>query len=72
MTGDFIKHGYKFHHTGDKTLLPKDMLKIIDEVENEIINLEIDQIKGTIAECFVEVVGEVYGTQIEETYTPSA
>ena len=43
-------------------------IKIADEVENEIINLEIDQIKGTISTCFVEVVGEVRGTQIEETH----
>ena len=37
-------------------------------MENEIINLEIDQIKGTIADCYVEVVGEVRGTQIDETH----
>ncbi|WP_407415143.1 60S ribosomal export protein NMD3 [Methanobrevibacter sp.] len=43
-------------------------IKIADEVENEIINLEIDQMRGTIANCFVEVVGEVHGTQIEETH----
>ncbi len=43
-------------------------IKISDEVSNEIINLEIDQIKGTIAECFVEVTGEVHGVQIEETH----
>jgi nonsense-mediated mRNA decay protein 3 len=43
-------------------------IKIADEVSNEIINLEIDQIKGTIADCFVEVTGEVHGTQIEETH----
>lgn len=43
-------------------------IKIADEVENEIINLEIDQMKGTIAGCFVEVVGDVHGTQIEETH----
>jgi len=43
-------------------------IKIADEVSNEIINLEIDQIKGTIARCFVEVVGEVHGIQIEETH----
>ena len=43
-------------------------IKVADEVENEIINLEIDQMKGTIAECFVEVVGEVEGSQIEETH----
>ena len=43
-------------------------IKIADEVSNEIINLEIDQIKGTIAECFVEVTGEVHGVEIEETH----
>ncbi|WP_458406440.1 60S ribosomal export protein NMD3 [Methanobrevibacter sp.] len=43
-------------------------IEIADEVSNEIINLEIDQIKGTIASCFVEVVGEVHGAQIEETH----
>ena len=43
-------------------------IKIADEVENEIINLEIDQMKGTLAECYVEVIGEVHGAQIEETH----
>ena len=43
-------------------------IKIADEVSNEIINLEIDQIKGTIASCYVEVVGEVHGTQIDEVH----
>ncbi|WP_458454116.1 60S ribosomal export protein NMD3 [Methanobrevibacter sp.] len=43
-------------------------IEIADEVSNELINLEIDQIKGTIASCFVEVVGEVHGAQIEETH----
>ena len=43
-------------------------IKINDLVENEDINLEIDQIKGTIANCFVEVVGEVYDVSIDETH----
>lgn len=43
-------------------------IKIADEVSNEIINLEIDQMRGTLAECYVEVTGEVEGTQIEETH----
>jgi nonsense-mediated mRNA decay protein 3 len=43
-------------------------IKIADEVENEIINLEIDQIKGTLANCFVEVTGEVHGVQIDESH----
>ena len=43
-------------------------IKINDLVENEEINLEIDQIKGTIANCFVEVVGDVYGISLDETH----
>ena len=43
-------------------------IKIADEVSNEIINLEIDQMKGSIANCFVEVTGEVHGVQIDETH----
>ena len=43
-------------------------IKIADEVENEIVNLEIEQMKGTIAECYVEIVGEVHGSEIEETH----
>lgn len=46
----------------------EDNIKIADEIENEIINLEINQMKGTIAECVVEVVGEVFSQQIEETH----
>ena len=46
-------------------------IKINELVENEEINLEIDQIKGTIANCFVEVVGEVYGVSIDETHDTS-
>ena len=33
MKDDLKKHGYRFHHSGDKSLLPKDMLDIIDDVE---------------------------------------
>ena len=43
-------------------------IKVADEVENEIINLEIDQMKGTVAGCFVEVTGEVHGSRIDETH----
>ena len=43
-------------------------IKIADEVSNEDINLEIDQIKGTLAYCYVEVIGDVHGVQIEETH----
>ena len=43
-------------------------IQIADEVSNEIINLEIDSMKGTIASCYVEVIGEVHGEQLEETH----
>lgn len=43
-------------------------IKINDEVENEIIDLEIEQMKGSTAECVVVAFGEVYGTAIEETH----
>lgn len=43
-------------------------ITIMDEVENEIIDLEIEQMKGSTAECVVVVFGEVYGTVIEETH----
>ena len=42
------KHDYKFHHTGDKSMLPKDIVDIISEVEEDtkdckkgIVNLAI-------------------------------
>ena len=43
-------------------------IKVAEEVSNENITLGIDQIKGTIAECSVEAIGEVEGTRIEETH----
>ncbi len=46
-------------------------IKISDLVENEEINLEIEQMKGTIAECYIEVVGDVYGVSINETHDTS-
>lgn len=42
-------------------------IEVADEVSNENITIGIDQMKGTIAECSVEAIGEVEGTQIEET-----
>ena len=42
-------------------------IKIADEVSNEHVTLGINQMKGTIAECTVEITGEVEGTQIEDT-----
>lgn len=45
---NFKKYDYRFHHTGDKSLLPKDMIEIIENLENEtkdckkgVINLAI-------------------------------
>lgn len=32
---DFIKDGYRFHHTGDRSMLEKDILDIIDEMEKD-------------------------------------
>lgn len=43
-------------------------ITIDDLVENELIDLEIDQMKGTIAECYVEATGEVYGKEISESH----
>lgn len=37
LKDNFKKHGYSFHHTGDRSLLPKDMLDIIDEVERDTV-----------------------------------
>lgn len=44
LKDNFIKHDYKFHHSGDKSLLPKDMVEIINEVEKETKNCK----KGTV------------------------
>ena len=43
-------------------------IEVADEVSNENITIGIEQMKGTIAECSVEAVGEVEGRQIEETH----
>ena len=48
MKKDIIKHGYRFHHTGDKSLIPQDMLNIIEEIENDTK----DGNKGTINIAF--------------------
>lgn len=61
-TGEFIPEDEIIYRALERNI------EIADEVENKIINLEIDQMKGTIANCFVEVVGEVEGKQIEETH----
>lgn len=48
LTPDFIKHDYRFHHTGDKSLLPKDMVDLLNKTEEDtkhckkgIINIAI-------------------------------
>ena len=46
-------------------------IEINEMVENEEINLEIDQIKGTITNCFVEVIGEVQGVTLDEIHETS-
>ncbi len=43
-------------------------IKVADEVEDENISLEIDQIKGTLATCFIEAKGLVHGVEIEENH----
>jgi nonsense-mediated mRNA decay protein 3 len=41
---------------------------VADEVSDENVSLEIKQIKGTIATCGVEIVGNVHGAEIEESH----
>ena len=35
---DFLRDGYRFHHTGDRSLLEQDLLNIIDEMEKDTAN----------------------------------
>lgn len=35
LTDNFIRHGYRFHHCGDKSLLPEDLVQILNKVEKE-------------------------------------
>lgn len=44
LTPDFIKHDYRFHHTGDKSLLPKDMVDLLNKTEEDTKHCK----KGTI------------------------
>ncbi len=46
-------------------------IKIDDLAEDEEIELTIDQMRGTIAECYVEGVATVLGRQISESHTPN-
>jgi nonsense-mediated mRNA decay protein 3 len=43
-------------------------IKIDDLVEDEEIELEIIQMRGTIAECYVEIIGKVYGNALQENH----
>lgn len=45
---DFLKHDYKFHHCGDKSLIPDDILKIIDDMEDSTKQCK----KGTVNLAF--------------------
>lgn len=38
LTKDFLKYDYKFHHVGDKSLLPSDMIDIIAKIEDDTKN----------------------------------
>ncbi len=46
-------------------------ISINELVENEIIDLEIKNMRGNIAECSVEVMGDVYGEKVNEIYDVS-
>ena len=46
---DFINDGYSFHHTGDRSMLPKDMLDIIDEMEKDTAGGEIGTVNIALA-----------------------
>lgn len=35
LKDDFLKDGYRFHHTGDRSMLEKDILEIIDQMEED-------------------------------------
>lgn len=38
LKDNFKKHDYKFHHTGDKSMLPQDIVDIVNEVEEDTKN----------------------------------
>ncbi len=46
---DFINDGYRFHHTGDRSMLPKDMLEIIDEMEKDTAGGEVGTVNIALA-----------------------
>ena len=46
---DFINDGYRFHHTGDRSMLPKDMLDIIDEMEKDTAGGKVGTVNIALA-----------------------
>ena len=46
-------------------------ITLSEMAENEEIELEIDQMRGTIAECYVEAIATVLGEEVVETHTPN-
>ncbi len=46
-------------------------IKVDELAENEEIELEINQMRGTIAECYIEAIATVLGETIVETHTPN-
>ena len=45
---NFLKHDYRFHHTGDRSMLPKDILDVIDNMTKETAHCK----KGTVNLAF--------------------
>ncbi len=48
LKGDLIKRDYRFHHTGDRSLIPQDILDIIDDMEESTSKCK----KGTVNIAF--------------------
>lgn len=48
LKDNFLKHDYRFHHTGDRSMLPDDILKLIDEMTNDTAHCK----KGTVNLAF--------------------
>ena len=46
----------------------EDNIEIDDMIEDEIIDLEIVQMRGTIAECTIDAIGEFKGRELREHY----
>ena len=46
----------------------EDNIHVDELIENEIIDLEIRQMRGTIAECTIDAIGEFKGRELREHY----